>query len=101
MKLTVNLWSRKKGEIRRFLESYYGYNIALDDEAAEWICDYGKPLEAVDMISAVIDNIDEYQIALCIQLDEGQLHHITADNHNDVIRDMFHLFYYENVLTYN
>lgn len=101
MKLTVNLWSRKNGEIKRFLENYYGRDLEMDEGTGEWACIYGKPMEAVDMISAVMDNNDKYQIAVCIQMDEGQLHHITINNHNDVIKDIFNLFYKENALDLN
>lgn len=101
MKLTVNLWSRKTGEIKRFLESYFERDVEMDEDSSEWVCVYKKPLEAVDIISAVMDNNDKYQIIMTIQVDEGQLHHITVYNHNDVIKDIFHLFYNENVLTYN
>ena len=100
MNLTVNLWSRKSGEIKRFLESYYDREVEMDS-GDEWKCVYTKPVEAVDIISAVIDNKDKYQIAVCIQMGEGQLHHITIDNHNDVIRGIFQLFYNENVQALN
>lgn len=99
--LTVNLWSRKNGEIKRFLESYFEKEIQLDENTGEWIYTYNKPLEAVDMISAVIDNQDKYQIALCIQVDEGQLHHITVENHNAIIKDIFLLYYNENCVMYH
>ena len=101
MELTVNLWSRKAGEIKRFLDNYYDGEIEMEADTVEWACVYKKPVEAVDMISAVIDNNDKYQIVVCIQIDEGQLHHITADNHNDVIKDIFNLFYNENVMALN
>lgn len=101
MKLTVNLWSRKKGEIKRFLESYYNSEVETEEDAVEWACVFGKPVEAVDMISAVMDNSDKYQFIIYIQIDEGQLHPITVDNHNDVIKDIFHLFYNENVMAYH
>jgi hypothetical protein len=99
--LTVNLWSRKCGEIKRFLECYFDKDMSIDEKTAEWRQDFRRPLEAVDMISAVIDNNDKYQIIMCIQVDEGQLHPITIDNHNDVIKGIFQLFYNENVLTLN
>jgi len=101
MKLTVNLWSRKEGEIKRFLKKYYEKDLEMDEDKDEWAYTYTKPMEAVDMISAVIDNNDRYQIAICIQMDEGQLHHITVNNHNEVIKDIFNLFYNENVLELN
>lgn len=101
MKLTVNMWSRKKGEINRFLKSYYSSDVEMEEEAGAWSCDYNKPLEAVDIISAVMDNNDRYQINLCIQVDEGQLHHITTDNHNNIVKDIFNLFYNENCIALN
>lgn len=110
MSLTVNLWSRKNGELEQFLESYYG-DIHIDGieeveqvdeiDGGEWSCVYDKPLEAVDMISAVMDNNDRYQILLCVQIDEGQMHIVTQENYNEVIRDIFLLFYNESVIAYN
>jgi hypothetical protein len=101
MKLTVNLWSRKYGELKRFLESYYDRTIEMEEDAGEWKYIYIKPLEAVDIISAVMDNNDKYQILMCIQMDEGQMHMINIENHNEVIKDIFKLFYNENVLALN
>lgn len=101
MKLTVNLWSRKTGEIRRFLKSYFNKEVELCESTGAWACNFSKPLDSVDLISAVMDNNDKYQIAVCIQIDQGQLHLITPDNHNDVIRDIYNLFYNENVLAYH
>ena len=99
--LTVNLWSRKHGEIKRFLECYYDRKILMDAETVEWKYVFNKPTEAVDMISALIDNNDKYQITMCIQVNDGQFHHITPDNHNDIIKGIFQLFYNENVLSLN
>lgn len=95
MNLTVNLWSGKKGEIKRFLDMFYDRDSNMDEGTGEWEYVYKKPLEAIDIINAVMDNSDKYQINLCIQIDEGQMFHITSDNHNEVIRDMFGLFYNE------
>jgi hypothetical protein len=53
-------------------------------------------VDAVDMISAVMDNSDKFQLGMFIQVNEGFIHPITFENHNDVIRDIFHLFYEEN-----
>ena len=99
MSLTVNLWSRKNGELKRFLESYYNKNMDLNENDEQWFYRFGKPLEAVDIISAVVDNNDKYQINICIQVNDGQLHLITPENHNEVIRDNFQLFYNENVMS--
>ncbi len=100
MSLTVNLWSRKEGELKRFLESYYENEVRIIDDEG-WICEYTRPVEAVDIISAVIDNTDKYQIVICIQIDGGQLFHVTPENMNEIVKDIFLLFYNENQLCYN
>ncbi len=99
--LTVNMWSRKQGEIKRFLQCYYGKQVGMDTAVKEWECVFSKPTEAVDMISALMDNSDKYQISMCIQVNGGQLHHITMENHNDIIKGIFQLFYNENVMVLN
>lgn len=93
MAITVNLWSRKNGEIKRFLEKYYEKEVVMDEDVDQWIYVYRKPVEAVDIISAVIDNNDKYQLMVCIEMDEGSIHPITVENHNDIIKGIFHLFY--------
>lgn len=101
MSLTVNLCSRKTGELKHFLDSYYCSDVEMNEETGDWVCVYDKPLEAVDLISAVMDNNDKYQIIIFIQINEGQLHHVTVDNYNSIIKDIFLLFYNENVMSYN
>lgn len=101
MSLTVNLWSRKEGELQRFLERYYESKIEVVDNEEGWFCEYDRPVEAVDIISAVVDNNDKFQIIICIQLNDGQLYHVTPANHNEIIRDIFLLFYNENKLYCN
>lgn len=95
MAISVNLWSRKPGEIRRFLERYYDKQVVMDEDVDRWIYVYQKPLEAVDIISAVMDNNDRFEISVCIQVDECDIHPVTSENHNDVIKGIFQLFYQE------
>jgi len=101
MSLTVNLWSRKAGELKKFLECFYENEVEFADSEEGWFCKYDRPLEAVDLISAVIDNADKFQIVICIQLGEGQYYHVTPANHNEIIKDIFLLFYNENKLYCN
>ena len=98
MAISVTLWSQKNGEIKRFLEKFYEKSVRMDEDVNQWIYVYRKPLEAVDMICAIMDNSDKYRISLCIQVDEHDVHPITYENHNDVIKGMFHLFYEDNSL---
>lgn len=98
MTLLVSLWSRKSGELKRFLEKYYLKKIDMDEDVDKWIYVYRKPLEAVDLISAVTDNSDRYEIDIYIQLGEGEICHVTDENHNDIIKGIFQLFFHEPVV---
>ena len=46
MSLTVNLWSRKEGELKRFLECFYECKIDIADNAEGWFYEYVRPVEA-------------------------------------------------------
>lgn len=96
MAVTLNLWSLRIGEIKRFLERYYEKEVKMDEDVGQWVYVYKKPLDAIDMISAVVDNVDKYQLAMSIQVNEGEHHPITLENHNDVIKGLLCLFYEEN-----
>jgi hypothetical protein len=93
MSITVNLSSAKSGELKRFLDTYYQKEGVIECEVERWIYVCRQPLDAVDMISALLDNYDSFQISMSIQVNEGAMHHVTLENHNDVIRGMFELFY--------
>lgn len=96
MAITVSLWSGREGEIKTFLEKYYNRKVLIDENAKRWIYVFDRPLDAVDMISAVMDNNDRFSISVCIQLDQCDLHPVTPENHNDLIKGIFHLYYENN-----
>lgn len=95
MAITVSMWSGKTGDIKKFLDKYYGKDGKIDEDVDKWIYVYNKPLEAIDIISAVMDNNDKYSICLCIQVDDGDIHPVTYENHNDIIKGILYLFYEE------
>jgi len=64
MYVTVNLLSKKPGEIKNFLESYYQKKLDMDNDVGHWIYVYYKPLQAIDLISTVIDNSDKHKMTL-------------------------------------
>jgi len=97
MTITVNLWSQKAGELKRFLDSFYNSEGTVDNDAERWIYVCRKPLDAVDFISALIDNNDKFQIGMGININEETMHPVTIENHNDIIKGMFQLFYEDHV----
>ncbi|MCX7708554.1 MAG: hypothetical protein N2484_01765 [Clostridia bacterium] len=96
MAILVNLWSGKTGEIKRFLERYYQKKVKMDEDVGQWIYIYNKPLDAIDIMSALMDNNDEFQISLCIQVDKADVHLVTHENYNDIIKGLLYLFYEES-----
>lgn len=101
MAITVNLWSDKTGEIKRFLERYYQKDINMDEDVDQWIYVYNKPMEAIDLISTVMDNKDKYSLSICIQVDSFDIHPVTNENHNDIIKGIIYLYYKEHQEDYD
>ncbi len=93
MNVMVSLLSKKHGELKRFLEKYYLKELEIDEDLQEWICVYNRPLESIDLISTVIDNCDKYDILVSLQLGDQRVYPVTSENHNDVVKGMFSLFY--------
>lgn len=96
MSITVSLWSKKHGEIKRFLERFYQKETGIDEDVEKWIYVYNNPLKSTEIISAVLDNSDIFDIHLFIQINDGQLHYVTIENYNDIIKSIFQLYYVES-----
>jgi hypothetical protein len=94
--LTVCIWTKTEGEIKKFLERYYKDDIHIDNDVDEWNYVYGKPVESVDIISAIMDNRFDFDLNVGIRVNEEKLYRITDENYNDVIKDIFELFYEEH-----
>ncbi|MDD4495730.1 MAG: hypothetical protein PHV32_15570 [Eubacteriales bacterium] len=95
MSLSVNLWSTSAIELENFLKSFYDLNESITGGAKQWFHEYPSPLESVDMISAVMDNSDKYQIVMYLQFGSGDLFRITNENYNDVIKGLYMHYYHE------
>lgn len=96
MAAIVSLWSSKTGEIKRFLDRYCEKDMHIGDDVKQWIHVYNNPLDAIDIISVVIENDEIYQLSLCIQVDSGDLYRVTRENHNDIIKGLLYVFYEEH-----
>ncbi len=93
MSVTLSLWSTKQGEIRRFLHSFYQEDYLKEDGSRRWIRNFFNPMDSIDMISALIDNDDSYDVILYIHMDNGYLHRITKHNCDDVIKGLIGIYY--------
>ena len=94
MSVTLSIWSTKQGEIRRFLHSFYQEDFENEDNSRRWVRDFINPMDSIDMISALMDNIEYFDVTLYIHMENGFLHKITESNYNDVIRGLIGIYYF-------
>ncbi|QNU68295.1 hypothetical protein EHE19_007775 [Ruminiclostridium herbifermentans] len=93
MSVSISLWSNLQGEIQRFLSSYYQKEYKNDEQVNSWTNEFWNPLESIDMISALMDNYDKYNVTMYIHMENGYLHRITEENYDDVIKGLLELYY--------
>ena len=93
MSVTLSIWSTKRGEIRRFLHSFYQKDFKGEDNSRRWVRDFINPMDSIDMISALMDNLEYFDVTLYIHMENGFLHKITEKNYNDVIRGLIGIYY--------
>ena len=89
----VNLYSNKKGEVNKFLSSFYNANLELEDNL-KWEKEYANPIEIAEIIGTFIDNSDKFQLNMWICIDKNVYINITPDNVNSVIKYLYERFPY-------
>lgn len=89
----VTLYSDKKNEIKRFLDSFYCDNIILNNEL-KWEKVYKDPIELLDIVGVFIENSDKYKINMWISIDEGIFININDYNAENIIRYIYERFPY-------
>ncbi len=93
MSVTLSLWSTKQGEIRRFLHSFYQKDYIKEQNSRRWVESFFNPLDSIDMISALMDNYECFDVTLYIHMENGYLHKITVKNYDDVIKGLVGIYY--------
>lgn len=84
-KPTLNLYCKDQNELSTFLEKFYNKKI---EKSIENIT-FDNPIEMIDLISAIIDNNDKYNISAWINLDEDIFIKISNSNLNDIIKYLY------------
>lgn len=84
-KPTLNLYCKDQNELSTFLERFYNKKI---EKSIENIT-FDNPIEMIDLISAIIDNNDKYNISVWINLDENIFIKISNSNLNDIIKYLY------------
>ncbi len=94
MNSVVKLYSTTNGEILRFLKNFDNKtNYELKDDLL-WEKEYENPLEMADIITALIENQEDYKINIWISLDKDMLINVTKNNADDIIRYLFERYPY-------
>ena len=95
MHAVVKLYSVLPNEIERFLNNFSGIdNNEQVTNSKQWQKDYQNPIEIADIIGIYIENIDIYNIAMWISIDNGVFIKVTQDNSDELIRYLFERFPY-------
>lgn len=90
---TINLYSNKKGELNRFLSSFYNTDLEIENNL-NWENKYKNPIELADLIGTFVDNNDDFNITMWICLDKDLFIRITEKNANDIIKYLYERFPY-------
>ena len=96
MEAIVRLYSSKRNEISKFLNSIFKTN-AFENEfmnLLEWEKKYQNPVEITEIIGTFIDNNDKFSINMWISLDLGVFININDNNANEIIKYIYERFPY-------
>lgn len=82
------------GEISRFLEHFEEKSPSNIEDDLLWQKEYENPVEIADIISALIENQEDYKINIWVSLDKDMLINVTHNNADDVIRYLYERYPY-------
>jgi len=115
MYTSVKLYSNKKNEIFKFLNSFYNFdkNIQIDinkdipsilekstninnvkSNDLEWQTTYQNPIEIANIIGVFIENNDKFKINMWISIDDNIYINVTEQNADELIRYLYERFPY-------
>ena len=92
MAITINLVSDKKNMINEFLTKYFEKDMLTDANTLEWSYVLKDPLDAVNIISAVMDNSLENDLIAWISFDPNIFIKVKSDNYDEIIRYILERF---------
>ena len=93
MSAIVHLTSNKKGELEKFLSSFYNTSFSLFDDL-KWEKKYANPVEIAEIIGTFIDNCDVFDIHIWISIDKNVFIHVDEENADEIIKYLYERFPY-------
>lgn len=92
MSITLNLVSEKNNAINDFLTKFFEKNMLTDAHTAEWSYILPNPLDAVNIISAVMDNSLEDVLTIWVSFDPNIFIKVKSDNYDEIIKYILERF---------
>lgn len=93
MSAIVHLSSNKKGELEKFLSSFYNTSFNLLN-SLKWEKKYDNPVEIAEIVGTFIDNSDDFDIHIWISIDKNVFIHVDEKNADDIIKYLYERFPY-------
>ena len=93
MSAIVYLTSNKKGELEKFLSSFYNTSFNLLN-SLKWEKKYDNPVEIAEIVGTFIDNSDDFDIHIWISIDKNVFIHVDEKNADDIIKYLYERFPY-------
>ena len=93
MSAIVYLTSNKKGELEKFLSSFYNTSFKLLN-SLKWKKKYDNPVEIAEIVGTFIDNSDDFDIHIWISIDKNVFIHVDEKNADDIIKYIYERFPY-------
>ena len=93
MKTSINLFSEKNGEIKKFLELYYSKKIILENNLI-YKEEFENPINMIEIISCFIDNNDKFEVTLWISIDKDVYIYVNDNNLNSLIKYFYERYPY-------
>ena len=90
--LTLNLVTEQENILNEFLTKYFEKDMMVDNITYEWSYTLENPLDAVQIISAVMDNNLNDKITPWVSFDPNVFIKIKDNNYNDVIKYILERF---------
>ena len=84
--IVVTLLAKKPDELNKFLSAYYRKDMKIYEGAFRWSCVYKRPLDSICLLSALIDNIEEYKIEALVSVNHSDNIKVSGDNINDLVK---------------
>ena len=92
MKAIINFYSENKGEIKKFLDSYYSKNLNIENDYT-YQEEFDNPIDMIGIISCFVDNNTKFNINIWISLDPNVYICVTDHNVDHLIKYLYERYH--------